>query len=144
MKIRAFLIADAITTAQGKSYIHGGSITQIAGPFPLTQPVLSVLLRLEREDEPLGEDHQLAIRLLNPDGKHLVELKTNYRLPGAANEDYPMTVDFVGVFNGLTFETPGLYRFAAFIDNAEIDSIPLALETEEEDEKWRSSKKAMD
>jgi hypothetical protein len=141
MKIRAFLISDAITTAQGKLYIHGGGITKIAGSFPLTQPTLGVLLRLEREDEPLGTDHHIAIHLLDPEGGQIVEIESNYRVPGSANEEYPMTIDFVGSFSGLEFETPGLYRFAAFIDTNEIDSIPLALETEEEDGKWRSSKK---
>lgn len=142
MKVRAFLVSDAVTTAQGKIYIHGGGITKIAGSFPVTQPTLGVLLRLEREDEPLGTDHHIAIRLLSPDNDQLVEVETNYRVPGSANEEYPMTIDFVGSFSGLEFETPGLYRFAAFIDEVEIDSIPLALETEEEDEMWRSSKKS--
>jgi hypothetical protein len=136
MKIRAFLIADAVTTSQGKSYIHGGSITQIAGEFPFTQPALSVFLRLERENEELGTDHLVEIRLLTPGGDEMVQLTTNTRIPGGAAEDYPMTVDFVGQFYGLRFEAPGLYHFAASIDGSEVDRIPLALETEEGMTQW--------
>jgi hypothetical protein len=141
MKVRAFLIADAVTTAQGKSYVHGGGITQIAGEFPVTQPILYVLLRLEREDERLGSDHGVAIRLFTPTGEQMVELTANYRLPGEADEDYPLTTDFVGHFEGLTFETPGTYRFAAFLDEAEIDTIPLLLLTEDQQQNWRTDRR---
>jgi hypothetical protein len=133
MKVRAFLIADAITTAQGKSYVHGGGITQIAGSFPHTQPELNVLLRLERADERLGSDHEAAIRLFDPADHQVVELRANYRIPGDAKEGYPITMDLVGYFTGLTFETPGIYHFKAFIDDVELDSIPLVLESEDEE-----------
>jgi hypothetical protein len=144
MKVRAFLIADAVTTAQGKSYVHGGGITQIAGKFPLTQPILYVLLRLERRDEPLGSDHQAAIRLFTPENEQMVELTANLRLPGEASENYPLTMDFVAHFEGLTFEEPGTYRIAAFLDEVEIDSIPLVLMTEEQHENWRTRKEEPD
>jgi hypothetical protein len=141
MKVRAFLIADAVTTSQGKSYIHGGGITSIAGEFPLTVPVLYVLLRLEREDEPLGSDHRAALRLFTPENEQMVELTANSRLPGEASDFHPLTMDFVGHFEGLTFEQPGTYRFGAFLDDIEIDTIPLVLETDEEDGRWRTDQR---
>lgn len=142
MKVRAFLIADAVSSGEeGKLFIHGGGITRITGSFPLTQPALSILVRLEREDEELGTDHQLVVRMINPAGAQVVELDTNYRIPGSANEQYPMTVDFVGGFTGLEFEEPGLYHFVAVIDGTEVDRLPLALDPPEDQDSWKSQRR---
>lgn len=144
MKLRVFLVADAVSLGEaGKFFVHGGGITRIeAESFPLTQPQLSVLVRLEREDEGLGTDHQLVVQVIQPDGSHLADLKTNYRIPGSADGDFPMTVNFAGGFSGLRFEQPGLYQVAIVNDEVELDRLPLLLEKPEDASKarWVSNK----
>jgi len=69
MLLSAFLIADAVSAPpDGKFYIHGGGLTQLAVPFlPFPVPQIGVFVRLEVDPEEIGRAHEFRFKLTDPD-----------------------------------------------------------------------------
>jgi hypothetical protein len=131
VKVRAFMLADAVDTGPGgKLFVHGGGISRIRPPvgYPWTQPQLAVLLILEREGEPVGSDHEIQLRIVDANGETLgPELPVNFRFPPPVAEEAPTLVNLSATIAGLTFEAPGIYSVEARVDGELIDRLRLVL-----------------
>lgn len=124
MRIRAFLLADAVAAdAVGKGFIHGAGVSAInAASFPWTQPQLAIYVMLEREEEPYGVDHSLALRFVRPDGEPLgPEIGSNFRIEQGEFEGLPERVNFAATLNGLLFPEAGVYTVVLQLDGEELD-----------------------
>jgi hypothetical protein len=132
MKVRNFILADAVSRGDGKLYIHGAGITSIdAGDFPYTHPRLGMLITLVREDERLGGTHRILVELTTANGERVATLlETEIQLPGEeARSDQPLVANLLGEFAGLVFPTRSRYWLVLSVDDQELDRLPVAVGT---------------
>lgn len=129
-KLAVALLADsAIANPQdGKLYVLGGGISTIGVPvFPAMHPALSLAVGLEFTPSECNRQHDLEVRLLDPDGHDLTPTLKRQGTP-QRNPIDPMTpAVWMTVFNymQLQFAKPADNAFSIVLDGQEIDSLPL-------------------
>jgi hypothetical protein len=131
MRLDTFLLADAVASADGKVYIHGGSVTRLRVPvlpFPLGQ--LGVYARLLPEDDAeLLEPHELLILIIGPTG--LPNVPPAQFTIGAAAELEPLLegeqrlMDLAINIGGVTIMREGLHRVELHLDGQLLGEAPL-------------------
>jgi hypothetical protein len=126
VKLRAFLVGDAVSTGDGgKVFVHGGGIRLIRPThYPWSHAQLGFLLTIEADDEVPGSDHEVTIRVLDPDGARLADLTSGFRL-GPAEHGLPPEFSFAATVQGLVLPVPGRYELVALVDEDEIARFPL-------------------
>jgi hypothetical protein len=64
------LIADAVSAPpDGKFYIHGGGLTRLTVPvLPFVVPQIGAFVRLEIDEDEVGQEHEFRFALTDPDG----------------------------------------------------------------------------
>ncbi len=129
MRIRALLLADVvILQPDGKTAILGAGIDRImASRFPWAQAQLSVFVSLEGEgdEDGPGTEHDLRIRIRDPNSEVIAELggpftvETRYEdspaMPGLQNAGM--------VFQQIQFPTEGVYSVEALIDQRDPETV---------------------
>jgi hypothetical protein len=137
------LLADAVTVAEGKMYVHGGGWNVISAssvPVRLGRLAVGVLVTVPWNET--NQMHSFEVRLEDLDGR-LVSLGEAppgstedgkvRKLTGQFNVGRPVTLEagddqlvpIAVTIDGLTFEAPGLYRFVISVDGAHDKRLPI-------------------
>jgi len=123
IKIELFTFCDFAQENGGKMTIVGTFDTIISQNFPCVHPQLSVVIRLRFNLLEFGT-HMFRIETRDLDGEMCIEtISGNIDIKGVGNASAVSHL----VFNisNLHIKNPGLVNFILFIDDKEIDSIPL-------------------
>ena len=123
IKIELFTFCDFAQENGGKLTIVGTFDTIISRNFPCVHPHLSVVIRLRFDIWEFGP-HSFRIETRDLDGEMSMEtINGNIEVKGVGNASAVSHLVFS--ITNLQFKTPGLVNFVLFIDEKEIDSIPL-------------------
>ena len=132
MRIRNFIIADAVSGAQGKWFVHGGGVTKIgAVEFPYVQAKLGLLVTLVYEGPEDDIEHDVEIAIVSDAGVEtakLINLHTS-KPPKAfeARESWQL-LHLVGDISGLRFDEPGRYWVVLKLNGDQMDRMLLDVE----------------
>lgn len=119
MKLDTLILADAVTLADDKCYVHGGGFTRYAIAQLPTPIPLSVFARLVVEDDDYETPHHLIFRLIGPTGDLNVPAVGIEALPPA---DLPALAEGEEPVFQVSADLPavavrvGVYRFEMEID----------------------------
>lgn len=91
-----------------------------AGPMTL---VLRVVLHPGEEGE-----HEVRLRLVDPDGKELFGLKTKVKIPEVDPVD-GVSAEFILALNGVKFEKSGDHAFDVYLDGRYEETVRLKVMT---------------
>jgi hypothetical protein len=130
MRIRNFIVADAISPGlQGKWFVHGGGVTEIAAfEFPHIQAQLGLLITLVYEGPEDDIEQHVEIAIVSDEG---VETAKLLDLPAAKPADAFESrktwalLHLIGEVNGLLFEEPGRYWVVLMLNGTEMDRMVL-------------------
>jgi len=123
IKIELFTFCDFAQENGGKLTIVGTFDTIISRNFPCVHPQLSVVIRLRFDLWEFGT-HTFRIETRDLDGEMTIDtINGNVEVRGVGNASAVSHLVFS--VSNLRFNNPGLVNFTLFIDNKEIDSIPL-------------------
>ena len=122
MQVDYLVLADAVTVAEGKHYIHGGGWdTLFVASLPATHPVLSVAVRLRLPWEETNQQLTLEVDVLGSEERRSI---LSEPLRGVVNverlphippgSDLPLHLAFS--FTNLLFEHPGPHTIVLRID----------------------------
>ncbi len=126
MEIEIFTLCDFAQDNNSKLTIVGTFDSIHAKQFPVSHPVCAVASRLRFAAKEAG-DYLLKLRLINIDGKEIIQpIEGNITVGSAPNGQFS-TINFVVNFNQLQFEKPGRYSFELYIDGDWKTGLPLIL-----------------
>lgn len=128
MDIDLALLADAATIdASGKLNILGIFDRIQSGSFPVRHGRISLVLRFTGGMDEAG-DHEVAIRLMGPDGEEVVGLDGTLQVgPGPGSAGGAIRVPHVLNLDGLVFPSAGRYTFEIRVDGEHHLSLPLTV-----------------
>lgn len=116
MRVPLLLVADSANfSLEGKLNILG-IFDQIFAPnFPANHPQMSLVLRIEIEDEDPGNSYEFRVELLSPEKKVLIGGTSPVTLP---SEIPPGTLlPQILPFTNIQFEGPGDYTWQILIND---------------------------
>jgi hypothetical protein len=123
MKIELFTFCDFAQENGGKLTVVGTFDTIISRSFPCVHPQLSVVIRL-RFDLWEFSSHSFRIEARDLDGEMIMEtIAGNIEVKGVGNSTAVSHLAFT-IFN-LRFNSSGVVNFVLYIDDKELNSIPL-------------------
>lgn len=127
MKVPLFaVLADyANITSDGKLNIMGIFDVIRAPSFPVIHPTMRLVLRLQGSPSERGSIKSIQIKMLDADGKQLLEIATSLSIPEAAplNPDFPQIIEL----NGIPFMHPGAYVFSILVNGEEKATVPFTV-----------------
>lgn len=136
MRLNALLIADAVSApADGKFYIHGGGLTRLvvpALPFPI--PQIGVFVRLEIEEQEVGQIHEFAFEFSDPDGDPVGPVpapRFSAQIPAPPpgspepEEGEQRFVVLALNIGGISVGRKGLHTFSFRVDGEPLGAVPL-------------------
>ncbi len=127
MQVKLALLADyANVTAEGKLNILGIFDRIAVQQLPVVHPQMHLILRLEAHTAERNRAHNIEIRLHDPDGQTVFEVKGEmvpHGVPGTAT-----ATNQILTLNNLQLGKAGGYMFVIFVDNDLKSEIPLAVE----------------
>jgi len=128
MKIRLALLADyANVTTDGKLNILGIFDRIHVARLPAVHPQMQFVTRLEAHPAEVNRKHAIEIKLHDPDGDTVFEIKgdvmVNARGPGET-----VFANQIVTVNNLQLPKLGGYTFVVFVDNDLKTEVPLAVE----------------
>ena len=127
MQIRLALLADyANVTAEGKLNILGIFDRITVQEVPAVHPQMHLILRLEAHSSERRRTHSVEIRLHDPDGQTVFEVKGDIVPQGAAG--LSTSTNQILTLNNLQLGKTGGYQFIVFIDNDLKTEVPLGVE----------------
>jgi len=123
IKVELFTFCDFAQENGGKLTIVGTFDTIISRNFPCVHPQLSVVIRL-RFDLWEFKNHTFRIETRDLEGETSMEtINGNIEVRGVGNASAVSHLVFS--ISNLHFKNPGLLNFILFIDDKEVDSVPL-------------------
>jgi len=123
IKLELFTFCDFAQENGGKLTIVGTFDTIISKNFPCIHPQLSVVIRLRFDLYEFG-NHVFRIETRDLEGEMSMEtINGNIEVKGVGNASAVSHLVFS--ISNLHFKNPGLINFIIFIDDKEVDSIPL-------------------
>jgi hypothetical protein len=123
MKTEVFTFCDFAQESGGKLTVIGTFDTIIARSFPCVHPQLSVVIRMRFNIGEFGA-HNFRIEIRDLDGEICIEpVSGTINVNGVGNATAVSHLVF-GI-NNLRFTSSSVINFTLYIDNKEIDSIPL-------------------
>jgi hypothetical protein len=131
MKIAYALLANSAEfSADGKLYMLGGDIDTLYAPsLPVTQPALTLALKLLAPSVECDVEHRLRVDLAGPEGGLIEPGMDLTFIPRAklGDESRDVGVGFALVFQRLVFTQFGEHTFRVMIDGQEARSLPLSI-----------------
>ncbi len=127
MDVKLGMIADYANVSQdGKLNVMGIFSRILAPTFPASHPLLHLILVFSARAGEKGLDKEVRIRLLDGDGKSLMELNGHFPVPDAPG---PM-VELQQIFaiQMLQFPASGDYAFHILVNGETKATLPLAVE----------------
>lgn len=127
MQVKLAVLADyANVTAEGKLNILGIfdriNVTQL----PAVHPQMQFILRLEAHPAERGRLHTVEVRLHDPDGETIFELKGEM-LPQGGGPGQTIAGNQIITINNLALAKEGEYSFVVFVDNDLKTEVPLTV-----------------
>lgn len=126
MELTLLLMADyANVTADNKLNVMGIFGNLNARKFPVTHPLMYLIVRLTAGAAEYGREIRLGVKLINEDAtQELVNLETKARVPrGRAGEE--VNVNQIIFLRNLKFPEAGFYEFSVLVDHDVKGSVPL-------------------
>jgi len=123
IKIELFTFCDFAQENGGKLTIVGTFDSIISRTFPCIHPQLSIVIRLRFDLWEFGI-HSFRIETRDLDGEMTMnKISGNVEVKGVGNATAVSHLVFS--ISNLQFKAPGLVTFVLYMDEKEIDSIPL-------------------
>jgi len=123
IKIELFTFCDFAQENGGKLTIVGTFDSIISRTFPCIHPQLSIVIRLRFDLWEFGV-HSFRIETRDLDGEMTMnKISGNVEVKGVGNATAVSHLVFS--ISNLQFKAPGLVNFVLYIDEKEIDTIPL-------------------
>ena len=123
IKIELFTFCDFAQENGGKLTVVGTFDTIISRNFPCVHPQLSVVIRIRFDLLEFG-NHTFRIETRDLEGEMKMEtINGNIEVKGVGNASAVSHLVFS--ISNLHFKDPGMINFVIFIDDKEVDSIPL-------------------
>jgi hypothetical protein len=127
MHVKLALLADsANVSAEGKLNILGIFDRIGVHEIPALHPQMHLVLRLEAHPAERGRSHHVEIRLHDPDGETVFEVKGDVVPQGSPGET--IATNQILTLNNLQLMKPGGYTFVILINNDLKSEVPLAVE----------------
>jgi len=127
MKVPLFaVLADyANVTNDGKLNIMGIFDVIHAPSFPAIYPQMRLVLRLQGSPAERGSLKSIEIKMLDADGKQLLQFATTLSIPEAAplNPEFPQIIEL----QGIPFTHPGAYEFSILVNGEEKATVPFTV-----------------
>jgi uncharacterized protein DUF6941 len=125
LRVECVLLCDAATLREGLLNVLGGGISQTTHPsFPATAQ-FNVAVRFVLEDDEVEGEHELVVRLDDPDGDAVQQLRARFTAPRPGG--WALDEAAVSLPIGLVADLPkeGLYRVQIELDERALASLPL-------------------
>lgn len=127
MQVKLALLADyANVTGDGKLNILGIFDRINLVQMPAIHPQMHLVLRLEAQPAERDRAHGIEIRLHDPEGTTIFEVKGDIVPHGEGA--YPVSTNQILTLNNLQLEKIGAYNFVVFINNDLKSELPLHVE----------------
>lgn len=127
MQIKLALLADyANITADGKLNILGVFDRINVVEVPAVHPQMNLILRLEAHPAERNRVHNVEIRLHDPDGQTVFEVKGDVVPQGQPGQT--MATNQILTLNNLQLTKAGGYMFVVFVNNDLKTEVPLGVE----------------
>jgi hypothetical protein len=131
MQIKLAVLADyANVTAEGKLNILGIFDRINVSQVPAVHPQMHLILRLEAHPAERDRQHKVEIRLHDPDGQTVFEVKGDIVPSGPPGQT--IATNQILTLNNLQLEKPGGYMFIVFVNNDLKTEVPLGVEVSTE------------
>ncbi len=127
MQVKLAVLADyANVTGDGKLNILGIFDRINLMQIPAAHPQMHLVLRIEAHPAEVGRAHAIEIRLQDPEGTVIFEVKGEIVPHGEAGR--VVSTNQILTLNNLQLEKIGDYRFVVLINDDMKSEIPLAVE----------------
>ena len=124
VNVEVFVLCDAATDSQGKLNILGAFDTLFVASVPATHSQCSVAARL-RWERIEGEDHRIAIHVVNQDGKPVIPpLEGNIKVSFPQNASTAVTNIILNI-QGLKLDSFAEHSVDLVVDSKHEASLPL-------------------
>ena len=128
MQVKLALLADyANVTAEGKLNILGIFDRINVPEVPIVHPQMHLVLRIEAHPAELNRAHNVEIRLHDPDGQTLFEVKGDMVPQGSMGNT--ISTNQILTLNNLQITKTGGYTFLVLVNNDLKSEVPLEVET---------------
>jgi hypothetical protein len=129
MQVRLALLADyANVTAEGKLNILGVFDRISVKEIPAVHPQMHLILRLEAHPAERDMSQNIEIRLYDPDGTAIFEVKGDVVPQGQAGQT--LATNQILTLNNLQLSKAGGYNFVVLVNNDLKSEVPLGVEVE--------------
>jgi hypothetical protein len=127
MQVKLALLADyANVTAEGKLNILGIFDRISVNEIPAVHPQMHLILRLEAHPAERNRSHNVEIRLYDPDGQIVFEVKGDVVPHGNAGQT--IATNQILTLNNLQLNKSGAYNFVVLVNNDVKSEVPLGVE----------------
>ena len=127
MQVKLALLADyANVTAEGKLNILGIFDRISVNQIPAVHPQMHLILRLEAHPAERDRPHNIEIRLYDPDGQTVFEVKGDVVPHGQVGQ--AIATNQILTLNNLQLDKAGGYTFVVLVNNDLKSELPLGVE----------------
>jgi hypothetical protein len=130
MQVKLALLADyANVTAEGKLNILGIFDRISVHEVPVVHPQMHLILRIEAHPAERDRVHNVEIRLYDPDGQTVFEVKGDVVPQGSVGQT--VATNQILTLNNLQLAKAGGYTFVVLVNNDLKSEIPLGVELDQ-------------
>ncbi len=127
MQVKLAVVADhANVSSEGKLNILGIFDRIVVSDLPAVHPQMHLIVRLEAHPAERDRPHPVEVRLHDPDGQTIFELKGEVVPEGLAGET--ITANQIVGINNLVLAKTGEYVFVIFVDHDLKAETPLVVD----------------
>ena len=128
MEVKLALTADYANVSQdGKLNVMAIFSRVLAAQFPATHPLMHLVLVFTAEGPEKGRSKEVRIRLVDDDGKALMDINGSFQVPDSPEPRVEMQQIFA--LQMLQFPHPGNYAFHILVDGKSRATLPLEIAT---------------